>query len=845
MADFLKEYLNNAQSGLRTDGNKLSVPSYATRKISALITAYLAQGSRVLLTAEDTTLSEVYSCLPDAVKSRTQYKDEAKSAKPAKVKTLSEKEREECRRALRDKINALKELKNYSETVYGNDVAGGSYYDALDYILSSDLPVLAFAEPEKIIDISPKKFNEILEKVKIASAHYGKMSDGGDISLCPWFGVKNEIKRDEMLAKYAVIKRAMQNVAGGIGSAPDNLTLVNVIAALADNVLEKEEMDSLLCLESSPCDFRSLEELINAYNAVFFAENEKFDMTGSEDVPAFEKLVACGVDESLTYSDLKKICGNSDIFVRGGKYADSLPFDRFLEFAQKISELKAAQKEYRRDALAVFDKLESDEDGETVLKAYEKLRPYLTGARTKPRVFDFAAKASYKKLCAFSSGSLSFENALNAACSYSAASACEDEIANHKQHICRIFGRELADPEFDSLNIVLDRYSKNNLVGLSLSGYLIEAQRAGTLLKRCLQDRACPQNFTVGDFIKAYKLHLRKNALKKAVDGISEAAGIGYKGRELQTLACSLALVMRTATLFGDKRAVTDFLENVRGRDKSFMDDLMLIVNELIMFGRVYFQGYYTRNPFALTVGDLKRFISCADDGELLDAALGYASVKKTKLLPLDKFFEYFEKGAIAAKAEDMPEIFKKSYYKLAVENKLAALGKRRKGLGRHAAVAMEKYIQAESKLSEALAVSACGDCVMLTPEEAAEEGFDILIKAVPPALYGGNGGENLVNSVAGFLAAHGIDGKRLAKNYTTDGVNVPLAVLSGDLTRPVLYVLCERSSRDTAELIEKGARGEALKTSGVAQHRIFIHDWTDNGKSEQASLIKALESIN
>ncbi len=843
MADFLKDYLNSELSRVDIDGNILTVSPAAPRRICALITAYLAQGSRVLFTAGDAVLSEVYSCLPVEVKSCTQYENAGAPAKPLKIKDLTDKEQEDCRRALRDKTNALKDIKQFVDEMYADDVAGESYYSALDFILSSELPLIAFAEPGKIARLTPEKFSGLMQKVELASGYFGKMSDGGDISLCPWFGVNYAAKRGEMLSKYAGIKRAMQNVTGVMESAPGNLTLVNVIAALSDNALEREEMNCLLDLENVPCGYKRLEELINGFNGVYFYGNEQFDMAGSENVPAFEKLAACGVDHSLTYSDIKKICGNSDIFVRGGKYADSLPFDMLLEFNQRITELEAERKDYMRDALAVFDKLDGG-NGKTVLKAYEKLRPYLTASRTKPKAFDFSAKSAYKKLRAFSSGSLSFENALNAACSYSAASACGDEINNQKQHICRIFDRELAEPEFESLNIVLEHYRINKLAGLSLSGYLIEVQRAGTLLKRCLQDRSCPGDFSAGDFIKAYKLHLRRKELYRAVQSILDATKIDVKGREMQTLACAFALVMRTAELFGDKNGVIEFLENVRGRDKSFMDDLMFIVNELILFGREYFRGYYTRNPFALTLGDMKRFISCADSVDLLDAALGYSSVKKIKTLPLDKFFAYFEKGEVVAEAEDIPEIFKRSYYKLAVENKLAALGKRRKGLGRHAAVATEKYLQAEDKLIDVFAGAACGTCRMCSVEDVGEYNYEVIIKAPPDVPERETGGADFIKSVTGFLTAHGVDKKRIVKDYKIGGAEVSVAVLSEDLSRPLLYVLCERPSRNAEDFTEKYAVGEGLKKGGAAVHRIFIHDWTDNRKSEQSSLLKALENV-
>ena len=95
MADFLKDYLNSELSGVDIDGNILTVSSAAPRRICALITAYLAQGSRALFTAGDAVLSEVYSCLPVEVKSCTQYENAGAPAKPLKIKDLTDKEQED------------------------------------------------------------------------------------------------------------------------------------------------------------------------------------------------------------------------------------------------------------------------------------------------------------------------------------------------------------------------------------------------------------------------------------------------------------------------------------------------------------------------------------------------------------------------------------------------------------------------------------------------------------------------------------------------------------------------------------------------------------------------------
>lgn len=867
MADFLTEYVDdllgimNAEKVAKTGNTVYSFEddNYLAAK---LIGAFAAEGKSVIYSSANAARAKkVYENLPDGVKKRTRIKDVDAESAMYEIKNLKEKggavlPAKDIPRFIKDRAAAKRELCAYYAEMYESEIADDNYYGVLDRLIGSSLPSVNFTDASKAA-LTRKKYSAVKENVRAACGHFAVMAGGGKVSECPWYGANNPKKTDEILRRFSALCRVMENVLGCLDRAPDNLTLVNVIAALADNVLEKEEMRRLLNLEKFPCGYEKLEGLINAFNAVYFDENAQYDVEGSENEKDFESFINCGADESLKYSELKKICENSDIFVRGGKYANGFPLDKLLSLKHKIENLEKEREHNLKEALSVFDRLPPEKGG-VVLKAYEKLKSFYADGFGKPKFFDFGAKRAYKKLCAFSSvKSPSFDSVIGATYSYNEAAACRDDIAKLKFYICRMMGRELAEQELESLYLVLNKFEENALTGLELSDYLIKLQRAKTLVKRCAGDRKVPDDFLLGDFANAYKLHLRRLELKAAADEILKAADFGYNGRELPVLACSIALVMRTAELFGNNDSVVEFHEKVRGYDKPFMNDLMFIVNELINIGMTYFKNYYTRNPFALNLGDLKYFVSCAEDRAVADAATGYYNAVFTeKSLPLDKFFEPFINGEISAKPEDMPEIFENSYCKFAVENKRKALGKKRAGFGKHSAAAIDKLYAAETGLSDEISALAAqsgvhGDICYIFPPETA----DMLASYDTGAgvFLFGKGGDTeecardtaLANDVKRFIISRGVESTRVKTDYTFKGVKASVAVLSGDHSRVALAVWCERPVRDKKEYFDYAVReyGEILK-SGVASYRVFIHDWYDNAKNEKAALAAALEKI-
>lgn len=526
------------------------------------------------------------------------------------------------------------------------------------------------------------------------------MSECGKAELCPWFGIGKDTDAESAFKAYSDICRSGERVLKDTAGAPEHLTLVNIIAALADNVLTKDEMSRLLAC-TAPCPYSELEELINAYNAAQFSGEYSFKMSGSENCPAFEKLILIGADGTLTRAEAELIAEHSDVFVRGGRYSKSFPVAKLCEIFDGISALSADAETYRGEARRVLDRA----DEKQVLDAYAHLRGY--GSESKPRLFDFKAKAAYKSLCKLSSRrALPFDEAVNAAASFSAAAACDEEIRELRALVGRIAGRDLSPEEYECVKLVTDKFVSQKIDGSKLGDYLKAACDACGEFAVCLKNCVAPDNACIGDVIKAYRRHIATIKLSDLVRKFQAAADIKSGKRELPVLACSFSLVLRTAELFKNDNELVLFLSKLNSLGKGFKDDLLFTVRALIRFGRTYFAGYYTKNPFALTLGDLKIFVDNAENRAHLYAADTYRAITQgNSALPLDKFFSFFERGEIAADTADgICEIFEKSLYKAAVGYKKETLGKRRNGLGKHAVSTYEKLERAEESEREAAA---------------------------------------------------------------------------------------------------------------------------------------------
>ncbi len=145
------------------------------------------------------------------------------------------------------------------------------------------------------------------------------------------------------------------------------------------------------------------------------------------------------------------------------------------------------------------------------------------------------------------------------------------------------------------------------------------------------------------------------------------------------------------------------------------------------------------------------------------------------------------------------------------------------------------------SEISENPRISFIKDYLLLV-EQFSKDGKSQFVQSVPDY------GKYFTADVIDFLVENGIAEERIVQNYgVTDGsVKIPIAVLSKDLNRAELGIWCEYPVLKKYDYLDYNVRYfRSLADRGWNLHRIFIHEWLDNGKFEKAELLKAIKDIN
>ncbi|MBR5439357.1 MAG: DUF4011 domain-containing protein [Clostridia bacterium] len=101
------------------------------------------------------------------------------------------------------------------------------------------------------------------------------------------------------------------------------------------------------------------------------------------------------------------------------------------------------------------------------------------------------------------------------------------------------------------------------------------------------------------------------------------------------------------------------------------------------------------------------------------------------------------------------------------------------------------------------------------------------------------------IRQVANFIIESGVDEKRIVIDYGVNptSIKIPIVILSADLTEAELGLWCETEVLENSNYFDINVRYvDSLVDRGWNIHKIFIHDWVDNSKSEKEALKKILK---
>ncbi|MDE5728616.1 MAG: DUF4011 domain-containing protein, partial [Clostridia bacterium] len=626
-----------------------------TLTIANMIAALLSQGKKVLVASKKlSALGEINAKLPESIRKFVMLLDyetekQAAAVNPEEVKKELKKivrGRSEYvydknvtasyAQAAAEMTDAVYDLNAYFGALFKEgDVAGLSYFDALDAFYKNDLSVINFVKGEDAAKVTRAEYNSLYAEVGQAEKYFAKMSAAGGFEKCPWAGSADLTNAEGAVSEYANLCALSKKVSALMQplfkAFPEvdfnNVPVGGVAEAVGGNSLNRTDAGKLINCEKIPYSAAELKKLLQDCAAHPPLKGVEFLKENLDE--CFAGVLNCGADGTLTVEEIKFLYDNRGIFYRGSAaVAEGAAGEKLEEVADKICELNKKRSEAELDALAYF-KLEDAKETDLIKKSFAALLPY-KGAE-EPKKFDFKAKGAFKKLAALSvRKSAKFKDIVGATAAYGEFLRLDDELCALTHLITKIFGRQLSEEEFKCLFLAL---AKSRLAQTSVKDYLESVKAVYPDLCACLEKCSITADIDLNGFKAAISAKLKLEKLTAAVKEIAQAAEISGDISDIygaaKAFSCMLAFneLKEFKNLSADIR--TDIFEKIKSLGAEFSNSANELCEGFVRFGNDYFNNYYTQNAYSLSSADLNIFLSCATDRTLVGAAAEYYSVIK------------------------------------------------------------------------------------------------------------------------------------------------------------------------------------------------------------------------
>lgn len=719
-----------------------------TLTIANMLSTLLAQGKSVLVASEKlSALAEVYAKLPERLRKFVMlldYETEQKAAavNPAEVraefKRLIKNKKEyvydgkydlKYSRADRAKAEAMIALSDYQAQVFGDDVAWGSYYDALDaYYKDADLPVIEFTDGNSAANISREDYNKLLLNVKECAAHYARLLRDGAVSLSPWYGVTDKVDIEGALVALKSISAVMTEINAVIERLEkeypeipwSDCTYGDLHDAALPNALKGGDIvKAVTKLKKS--DGELLTQLSDKYERAktVAPDFDKFVFTdGGAD--CITRLSDIKTVRGLNVSVVNNIANNADMFLAGGMSDKAA--DKFAQTIDNIYALKRERDGLAADVLFVFDKAVLN-DGQ-LLKACAALSPYSGGGKASVGLFDFKAKGAEKKLRARCSRTdITLKELAVAAISYSRIAECDGKIEGLSGVLAHVVGLNALTEQQTQCILAVAEHSA--ALGVDMRDFVRECKTAAEIIAATKDCVKAPDDYVIDSFIAAAEEKKAQDELFVAVSVMCNLCGFAVDDN-LLLQAQSLSALLRVYNSLGCDENKTEKFVTVLQGEASLVANVAAAVSKLNDFGDRYFVNAFAASPWHVTPRNSKVLTAQATDRSALAAALGYDNILGGKnALPLDVFFAPIEDGRVDVPPERFIDLFVHSYLALVIDRKISAMGNARNGLGKSAELAIKNFIDAENEIYECNAVRAESLCMARI--DAEDDDFDFL----------------------------------------------------------------------------------------------------------------------
>lgn len=734
-----------------------------TLTIANMIAALLAENKKVLLASQKlAALSEVYAKLPEKIRKFVMLLDcetEAQAAKldPANVKrSLNELLRNrrsfEKDNKIYDRLTEVRKerdegvmfLSDYVEMAFkGEEVVGGSYYEALDKYCKKNLNVIRFADAQQVRSLTREEYAQLSDLVKEAGRQFDFLTDEGKNSLVksPWYplaadGLGENV--EELVSRYKDLSTEAEEVYESASLLLEKYgitvkeTGIENFIRLTRSELTEAQMQAVISAELKAEDVKELSEALKEYQkskddtllSAFVFENEK----DAEEY--LEKAEAIKSDGNLTITEFFDIYENRELLSLLNKDEN---IRRAVELTETIVACEEKYSALEEKLYGVFRRDLSKEELELILKSHEALAKYVEQSEKKePGMLDFAAKKAYKNLAPLSYlKDVSFREIVDGTQVFADMEATTKEKEDTMSLMSRLFRREMSK---ESVAKVISFVGKCAEANIRPNDYLTIVANDFDRVKLCMEKAkpAFEGTYTLGRLQGAYFAHAAANRMLEKTNGFIEkyALTLETEKKTAEGIASSLlatyAFSRYTGTKYTSALELATALIKLKDEGRALAKRSEKLLDAFYETGAEFFLTYYSYCQNLITFGDLTQFIEQAKDRNKLNAMEQYlAAVYAPKApLELENFFRPFEKNPAIRQLATFEDFFEHSVYALAIAVHAAILGKYRNGLGNNVKDSIEKWLRGTKNTDEVNVDYIENMCMDRIPTEDSEYAF-------------------------------------------------------------------------------------------------------------------------
>lgn len=705
-----------------------------TITIANMIAALLSENKKVMFASKKlSALNEVYAKLPESLRKFTMLLDSETESKAAKINPAEVKQdfkrlitackeykepaslEQDASHAMAQRAKLLSKISAYIDLMFNQKcICGDSFYSAMDAYCKVDMPVVPFANPALVAQITREQYNKLHTAVEQTSQYLPLLTANGahSIWLCPWFNVNDSCDVEKAIAVCKEVGDSALLTQSEVCSALSNYLLqpsklsLNVTLSAMRSVLPEQTVIDVASNDAVLQMIDGLEDKLKNFQTAYNQFGEGYALKRNDETDSTViGLNALTCDRDLKLSEVKTISKNSGIFLIDGKnFAGEKAIASLIDIVQEIVALSKRKSYSLGNSQSVFKSGLDKEQSKTVAKYAQALAPY-NSRSDKPKTLDFKAKKAYSVLCGLSFlNNPSFGEIVLATSEYYKALELQSQIDEKIELIYRCFRKRLTEDELACALTVASNCTPDKVYA-----YVRDVVSASDLLFKSAEQVGVTQygEVTVGQLIGGFECGYRHLILMEELNAVNAVVPVWGEGQSVRGVASSLCALKRFGQVWGniggrgeDVSLAFNALHKLGERAVHSIENIIVRLED---FGKEFFNNYYAVCGGNCTFEELEILANESDNRDVIGAAVAYSKIKhdKDNPLPISEFLYPFEKGEITLpEGVSLADAFEHSFFALAIEQCNKLLGVARNGLGSGIESDLEKLGAVEDEVN-------------------------------------------------------------------------------------------------------------------------------------------------